>query len=946
MSFALGPLAFTAPLALLALIGLPLLWFVLRATPPQPKTQVLPSLALFEDLAPKEETPDQTPWWIILLRMMMITLAIIGLSAPVWSPSSSGTGEDTAPENMLLIIDNGWTSAPNWSATQSAAMNALSAMDRDQAVYVVTSTDTDFTDEMANRLSPQEARAMVRTIRPNGWLSDYQPLVGALENAPDGGLRTLWISDGQAGNGFDALSDGLKALGAVDVIPVTDLPVVTMTGLGITPDGPALTLMRSSGMGDYPVTISAFDETGRSVASARGSFAADADTARIAFNVPEAVQGDMAYFRLTGGASAGGVWQWEGSNRLRRVGLLSEGQVLQPLLSDTYYVRKALEPFATVQEGTLDELIAADLNVIVLTDVGELTDTVKDALETWIQQGGVLVRFAGPRLAAQADSLLPVRLRRASRALDSALSWDTPQALAGFPSGSPFATFRVPEGVMIRRQVLAQPDALLDSRTWARLDDGTPLVTSAGLGSGRITLFHVTAGPEWSDLPLSGGFVDMLRRATLPARSLGNVSVQPDTSLAPQRWLNGFGDFIAPAPSARPIQMDDLEALTANADHPAGLYRGGAVTLPLNAGSGWQPQTITSWPAGITVLSAAERSSFNLGGFLLAAALVLLIADLLLSLVLAGRLTLIRTASASAVFLLSGLVMLSPGDATAQTRNTNAEASDPTLAAALDLRFGYVRTGDSATDRKAEAGLRGLSFVLFRRTTVEPANPIGLDLASDPLNVYPMIWIELPEDGLELNDEERAALSEYLRNGGAIVIETATGGINGSGGRDPRLPRLLEGLDIPPLLPVDEDHVLTRSFYLLNGFHGRYQDRPIWVESGATTTGDERRGDGISGIFISDADLSAAWAMDDRGRPLYSVDGGQRNRELAYRTGINIVMYILTGNYKEDQVHLPSLLERLGEVTNPEDTPVVDEKPARDGEPTDITGPGTRGDEE
>ena len=290
--------------------------------------------------------------------------------------------------------------------------------------------------------------------------------------------------------------------------------------------------------------------------------------------------------------------------------------------------------------------------------------------------------------------------------------------------------------------------------------------------------------------------------------------------------------------------------------------------------------------------------------------------------------------------------MLSPGDATAQTRNTNAEASDPTLAAALDLRFGYVRTGDSATDRKAEAGLRGLSFVLFRRTTVEPANPIGLDLASDPLNVYPMIWIELPEDGLELNDEERAALSEYLRNGGAIVIETATGGINGSGGRDPRLPRLLEGLDIPPLLPVDEDHVLTRSFYLLNGFHGRYQDRPIWVESGATTTGDERRGDGISGIFISDADLSAAWAMDDRGRPLYSVDGGQRNRELAYRTGINIVMYILTGNYKEDQVHLPSLLERLGEVTNPEDTPVVDEKPARDGEPTDITGPGTRGDEE
>ena len=141
---------------------------------------------------------------------------------------------------------------------------------------------------------------------------------------------------------------------------------------------------------------------------------------------------------------------------------------------------------------------------------------------------------------------------------------------------------------------------------------------------------------------------------------------------------------------------------------------------------------------------------------------------------------------------------------------------------------------------------------------------------------------------------------------------------------DERVARLLEGLDIPQLLPAGDEHVLTRSFYLLDEFDGRYADRPIWVESGATAAGNEQRGDGISSIFITDADFASAWAIDESGRPLYSVDGGRRSRELAYRTGINLIMYVLTGNYKEDQVHLPSLLERLGEVTTPEDNDTPD----------------------
>ena len=70
----------------------------------------------------------------------------------------------------------------------------------------------------------------------------------------------------------------------------------------------------------------------------------------------------------------------------------------------------------------------------------------------------------------------------------------------------------------------------------------------------------------------------------------------------------------------------------------------------------------------------------------------------------------------------------------------------------------------------------------------------------------------------------------------------------------------------------------------------------------------------MSSIVITSNDLAAAWALDDANRPLYpAVPGGEVQREMAFRAGVNIVMYALTGNYKADQVHVPALLERLGQ---------------------------------
>src|SRR5215467_14268171 len=196
---------------------------------------------------------------------------------------------------------------------------------------------------------------------------------------------------------------------------------------------------------------------------------------------------------------------------------------------------------------------AARLPMIVLADVGTIAGDAHDRLIRWIDDGGVLVRFAGPRLAAAADDdLVPVRLRRGGRILGGSLSWEQPQQLSGFSRESPFNGMTVPNDVMVTRQVLAEPDSGLSERTWATLVDGTPLVTAVRRGKGLLVLFHVTGDTRWSNLPLSGVFVDMLRHIV----ELAGASATAETGVTgsraqrdvvpPSRVLDGFGTFVPP----------------------------------------------------------------------------------------------------------------------------------------------------------------------------------------------------------------------------------------------------------------------------------------------------------------------------------------------------------------------------------------------------------------
>ena len=235
-----------------------------------------------------------------------------------------------------------------------------------------------------------------------------------------------------------------------------------------------------------------------------------------------------------------------------------------------FYLDRALEPFSEVQRATLGNLLDGRFAVVALADIGQVVAADRPALERWLENGGVLVRFAGPKLAEGADDLLPVRLRSGTRLLGGALTWSTPARLGAFPPESPFAGLRPPADLRVLRQVLAEPDLDLSSKTWARLEDGTPLVTAERRGNGWLVLFHVTANTAWSDLPLSGLFVEMLQR--LVGLSQGVAGAQGAAALPPLASVDGFGRLGPPRAGVLPAGPEVFEEARIGPQHPPGFY--------------------------------------------------------------------------------------------------------------------------------------------------------------------------------------------------------------------------------------------------------------------------------------------------------------------------------------------------------------------------------------
>ena len=914
----IGPIGFAAPWLLLGLIALPILWILLRAVPPAPIRRRFPGVALLLGLQDDESQSDRTPWWLLLLRLVAVAAAIIGFAGPVLNPQNVRTGTG----DLVIILDASWAGAPSWQSRTDRVDTLLSeAALAERRTAVINLNDLPV--GQMPFASPSEWRNRLPNLQPQAW----QPRdVASWFTDVEGSFETYWISDGLDWEGREDLLAELEKHGAVTVFQT---PRQT---IGLRParfeNGEVIVSATRSPIGNAVETTVAGigrDPAGveRQLATVPLNFAAGEPTAETVMILPPELRNRITRFEIPGTRSAAAVSLTDDALKRREVALIAgrDERESVELLSPLYYLREALEPTADIIDGTLEDILLANPDVIILADVATLAGSEAEDVLRWVENGGMLLRFAGPTLAAsdlgraEVDPLLPVRLRSGGRSVGGAMSWGEPKNLAPFAENSPFFGLTVPDDVTVTSQVMAQPDPTLAERVIAQLSDGTPLVTRQTTGEGQVVLVHVTANAEWSSLPLSGLFVQMLERLAVSTRpATPDPAELVGTTWLPSQNLDAFGR-LQDGSALSGVAGEVLAEAMPGPDLAPGLYAGSDRQIAVNVVRADTTFDVASWPARVAIEGMAVVRETALKGWLLSAAVLLLMVDVIASLAVGGRLRGPRADVTAALVL--GLLW--GPDARAQS------AEEFALRATSEVVLGHVLTGDAETDEVAEAGLLGLSQTLFRRTSIEPAAPVGVNIETDELAFFPFLYWPITADQPLPSRDAYAKLNRYLRTGGMIMFDTrdANTARFGSGSAEGRkLQAIARSLDIPGIEPIPSDHVLTRTFYLLQDFPGRYASRDVWVEA-APINAEAVEGmpfrnlnDGVTPVIIGGNDWARAWAVDGNGRRMFPVGrgtSGERQREFAYRFGVNVIMHVLTGNYKSDQVHVPDLLDRLGQ---------------------------------
>ncbi len=917
-------IGFLAPALLWALLLLPVLWWLLRATPPAPMRTKFPGILLLLGLKDKETTPERTPWWLLILRIAALGAAIIGFSGPVMNPKAAQVSQ----KNLVIILDASWASANSWAKRQAKLTEVLrEAAQQGRPTVLVKLTDPPQDDMRLGFDDAKLSLQRVSSLAPNPWRADFLAWAKYFR-ARNAGFDTVWFSDGLKTGNRQKLLQTLTAKGQVTLYESTT-PVLALTPPRIKDGNMVVTVKRSWANRPLAIVANAIgpDPNGvtLTLGDAKAQFPGDQTEADLVFEMPTDLRNRVTSVSLEGHRSAGGIMVTGDTVQRRKVALISpiKQQEGADLMSDVFYLRKALVPTAEVIEADLKNALLADPDVLVFVDIGKLSMAETKAVTAWVDNGGLLVRFAGPRLAAsqiglrKEHPLLPVRLRAGGRSVGGAMSWGAPKKLRAFVEGTLFYGLKLPNDVSVSRQVIAQPDPGLSAHVLAALQDGTPLVTQKHKGQGRVVLFHVTANAEWSNLPLSGLFVQMLER--LSVSTSGNLDKVQDLKgqiWTPEQIIDGFG--VTHDTKAMPgVKGTTLLARRFSAQMPPGIYANGARKAALNVTTQDTKLAKAAWPTGIVPLALTQNAQKFLKPYFLIIAISLLLLDIFAALWLSGKLT--KRVLRPVAVLAMAVIFAHPQVGQAQPDAELSKAINNTVLA-------YVKTGNARVDKTSYAGLLGLSAELYRRTSVEPIDPIGVNIERDELSIFPFLYWPMSEGQLAPSDAAVDKLNRFLRSGGMILFDTrdaqVSSDISGSTPNGQSLRKIASRLEIPPLEPIPKDHVLTRSFYLLQDFPGRYANATVWIEA-APKSAKKAEGmpfrnlnDGVSPVVIGGNDWAAAWAIDKNGRYMYPVGrglAGEQQREYAQRFGVNLVMYVLTGNYKSDQVHIPALLERLGQ---------------------------------
>lgn len=846
-------LSFASGSLLWALMALPLLYWLVRLFPPKPKVIDFPAIRILLGLQPGTPPAQTPPWWLILLRVLLAALLIVAAAGPRLVPQTS-----ISQNNMVLLIDNSWPAAAAWQDMQRTAntlMNEAATQHKQVWLWPLTEEaqkiewhNAQAWQPTLNRLQPQQASLdLPKALK---WLQKSLPRQTDVVLLSSGVVERLAVPDGKEG---------------IDVSRVYVPGTLPQVVGHVAREGDALNVKILNLGTDAPeVTVELRDLDGK-ILSRAGTEKTE-NKGQMAKLVLTGLPAKAGYVTLQHQNHIAAWWGLSNIGGQPRVQVLAPKQNEFPLLSSRYYLQNALKEVAQARSGAELPSLLEELDAIV---ADQLPIQPENILK-WVEDGGVYISLAGDWLKEHHEmNLLPSALRPQPRLLSGPLQLEGAMTLKGAMASGPLRDLSLDPAAIISQQWLPQNGWADGVETWLKLQDDTPLVSARKVGSGWLVLVHTGAEAAWSTLPLSGSFPGLLQKLVQLGQRNDAEAASP-LPWAPQQLFDVYGK-----PAKLPASPIEDENTPVSITHPIGFYGAPAQPHMLDG----KQKLLTAMPTGIwpraQVLHYAEQSqSFDLTAWVLLLAFVLLLVDTAL------RLELLRPGRM--IVLLAACLL--PLSSHAQENGTLTQ-------------LGWIPSGNASVDSVTAAGLEGLSHIVNERTSIKLGTPQKLNLTMHSLGLYPVIIWPQVEGATLPEDKEAAALRAYVVSGGMLLIDSGTQ----LGEARLQTQRMLNEVLGVSLVPVDTEHTLERSFYLLKGqVIGRLGNKPLWRDTAVP----------LARLLVGAHDFSGAWAVNERGQyMLPMLAGGEVEREKAYRFGVNLVMYALLGDYKKDQLHVDTLLK-------------------------------------
>ncbi len=893
-------ISFSNYYALFGLALTPIIWIIIKSFPPIPKSYNFSSLYLLEKIDYNSSKNNNTPLWLLIFRILFFILIVLFFSHPhVKNKDSLNTKEFT---KYVIVADIGWSMANDWDKFKKIVLQISKEAEKNNKKIIFFHSLLKSYKDVKTFKSSTDINSYLKNLTPLPIKFNESTLKYLLENPSILNNSKLYLISSIYD--FNNASKHIQNYNFIKnnsdqhyfINPVETLLVINK--LGINQNNIICEISRigkSNFDQNFYLKVNTIND--EIIYNASHEINEDSKLKIVNLSFPIQLINQIKHIEIVGQNHAGAKYYFDDFSKKKNIAILSDNEFYKesPLLSPIYYLKKSLSSKHLLTISKIDSIIKQNYSTIIVPETMKIPKEFEYKLKNWLLNGGTLIRFAGQGLVGQKSNFLPVENSIGTiRSIDGQLTINKNLYISEFKKNSIFSGLEIPSDISITKQLVF--NEISDKvKILAKLNDGTPIVSMRNIGLGNIILFHIGASNSWSDLPISSLFPDMLNRVLLFSKHKGSSNLE-DLNLTKE--IDGFGNLIQTKKIVNINKFDDIKNSQPSLIVPPGKYENDQISVVLNLSTNINGSDLEEASQYTYISDYSFTGEKDLSPMILKILLTMFILDTLITIMIKNNINIYQYFKKNNIIFLFlfPLIFL------------NLEAST-----ANETYLAYIKIKNKEINNISENGLNNLKSLLSTRTAISPKGVVGLDLKNDDIFSYPFIYWPLTKNLLQIEKAEIVKINNYINNGGIFffdVIGFSRSNLNLKDKKFKAIRDFLSNIKVKNLSILPKGHTLTKSFYLLNKFPGKWDNRVLLIENSNL-----EYKDGVSSIILGFNDWARAWSLDKNSVPLYPVvPGGERQRELSYRFGINIAMYSLTGNYKSDQIHSKSILNRLSKT--------------------------------